>query len=965
MTAPGVSGRISHYEILDKIGGGGMGVVYRARDTRLEREVALKFLPPHLSLDEEIKRRFVHEARTASALDHPNICTIHDVDEADDGQLFIAMALYDGQTLRDRLSNGRLTIDEVLEVAIQIGDGLAAAHAAGIVHRDVKPANVMITAEGLVKLLDFGLAKDEQLDLTEPGSSMGTIAYMSPEQARGARVDARSDVWSLSAVLYEMLAGQRPFSGKDEALVHAILEGEPAPLPEEVPSELAAVVSLGLAKDRDVRYPSMQAWLDDMRELRGARALAAAGFDASSAAGRARRHLVPAAIVGLVVTIAAFWWRRSSRVTWARAEALPEVERLLESVRYDKPADDAWAAYSLLKEAEEILGDDPQIGELWPRVGCELTLSSEPAGALMRARPYGADENEWVTIGRTPLENVLVPFGISTVEVEAEGVGTVRDILWGMAYFGAERRYIIDPPGTLPEGMVRVAVDPIPLQLPGLDHLEKEPLADFVIQRHEVTNAEYKHFVDAGGYADPRYWKEPFVRAGQTLDFDAARALLVDSTGRPGPATWEVGNYPEGAGDHPVTGLSWYEAAAYAEYSGMQLPTIFHWNMAAFTFGSFAIVPLSNFGDGPVPVGSGGESRYGVTDMAGNVREWCWNQSSRDGSRFILGGGWDDQPYAFNDAFGAEPFDRSRTNGVRLVSVPAEEPNRERLIRSIDTPFRDFTAEESVSDETFAVFLRQFDYDRTPLNASVDTELVEETGRRYSISFDAAYGDERASALLFLPPGGAPPYQTVVVFPGSNAIHSSSSAHVQCRSFRGLLDSGRAVVLPIYQGTYERRGELDSDYPTETNFYKDHVIMWAKDMSRTIDYLETRDDIDTERLAYYGLSWGGAMGAIMPAVEPRLRCNVLYVAGLLFQRALPEVDQIHYVTRVTQPTLMLNGEYDFYFPVETSQRPMFERLGTPIEDKQYKVYPGAHAVPRTERIKELVGWLDRYLGPVE
>ena len=141
--------------------------------------------------------------------------------------------------------------------------------------------------------------------------------------------------------------------------------------------------------------------------------------------------------------------------------------------------------------------------------------------------------------------------------------------------------------------------------------------------------------------------------------------------------------------------------------------------------------------------------------------------------------------------------------------------------------------------------------------------------------------------------------------------------------------------------------------------------MWAKDLSRSIDYLETRDDIDTERLAYYGLSWGGAMGAIMPAVEERIRCNVLYVAGLLFQRALPEADQINYVTRVTQPTLMLNGEYDFFFPVETSQKPMFDLLGTPPEDKEYKVYPGAHSVPRTERVKETLAWLDRYLGPVE
>jgi dienelactone hydrolase len=179
-----------------------------------------------------------------------------------------------------------------------------------------------------------------------------------------------------------------------------------------------------------------------------------------------------------------------------------------------------------------------------------------------------------------------------------------------------------------------------------------------------------------------------------------------------------------------------------------------------------------------------------------------------------------------------------------------------------------------------------------------------------------------------------------------------------------LPKSGRAVILPVYKGTYERGGELQSDYADETAAYKDHVIMWGKDLARSIDYLETREDIDAGRIAYYGLSWGGGLGAIMPAVEPRIKANVLYVAGLGFQRALPEADAINYVGRVKQPTLILNGELDFFFPAETSQRPMFELLGTPAADKKRLVYPGGHSVPRTEMIKESLDWLDRYLGPV-
>jgi dienelactone hydrolase len=171
-------------------------------------------------------------------------------------------------------------------------------------------------------------------------------------------------------------------------------------------------------------------------------------------------------------------------------------------------------------------------------------------------------------------------------------------------------------------------------------------------------------------------------------------------------------------------------------------------------------------------------------------------------------------------------------------------------------------------------------------------------------------------------------------------------------------------MLPIYKGTYERGDELDSDYPNETNFYKEHVLMWAKDLGRSIDYLETREDIDSDRLAYYGVSWGASLGNVMLAVEERFQAAVLYVAGLNFQKSQPEVDEIHFVTRVTLPVLMLNGRHDHFFPVETSQSPMFQLLGTPAEHKRHIIHEGGHYVPRAQLIRESLDWLDRYLGPV-
>jgi len=221
---------LGHYRIVEQIGEGGMGVVFRAEDTKLGREVALKFLPPEWSRDPAARERFLREARAASALEDSRICTIHDIDKTDDGRLFIAMAFYEGETLKKRLERGRLPIGTAVKIAIQVAEGLERAHSADIIHRDIKPANLMLTQRDEVVIVDFGLAKlAGELSLTKSGSSLGTPHYMSPEQARGERVDQRTDLWSLGIVLYEMLGGRRPFrGGRDAAVVRSILDDEPA-----------------------------------------------------------------------------------------------------------------------------------------------------------------------------------------------------------------------------------------------------------------------------------------------------------------------------------------------------------------------------------------------------------------------------------------------------------------------------------------------------------------------------------------------------------------------------------------------------------------------------------------------------------------------------------------------------------------------------------------------------------------
>ena len=970
------SGRmLLHYRLVEPLGEGGMGVVWKAFDTALEREVAIKILPAAFATDPERLSRFEREAKLLASLNHPNVAAVYGLHE-DKGVRFLAMELVRGRSLTDAIFRG-LAPMRVLELAVAIADGLAAAHRQRVTHRDLKPDNIMIGDDGRPKVLDFGLAKlggvaasPEAATTTQAGSVLGTVSYMSPEQAQGKPVDPRSDVFSLGIVLYEMTTGRRPFAGDNSvSILTSILRDTPAPVTASqpaAPAPLDRIIRRCLEKDPAARYADASELASDLRALYG---------DLVSDPGRAgvRPRTAPglwiaaaAAALILLALLGTLWYRHNARERWVRNEALPQLTGIVDRIQGLQEGRESWDAFMLARKIDAAAPHDPLVERLRTKFTREIAITSEPPGASVYAWYYDEPTASPVFIGKTPLSHTRYPLGFTRIRLTLAGKPDLDDVIWNVGLVGDTWAYLFHAKDEAPDGMALVPGGVFDMFLPGLDHLKPEPTTAFAMDRYEVTNRQYKAFVEAGGYTDSKLWKAPFVDGGRELTFKEAVARFTDRTGRPGPATWEVGSYPEGHDAYPVSGVSWYEAAAYAAWAGKSLPTVFHWNRVAFTVASSRIIPLSNLaGSAPVAVGSTKSmNRFGVYDLAGNVREWTWNASDHGQGRFILGGGFSDPDYAFADAYAQPPFDRSPTNGFRCILTLEQDPNLEALQRAIDRPHRDFLSEKPVPDEVFAQYLRQFAYDKAPLDSKIEDEKPTPSGLRQRITFNAAYGGERMMAYLFLPETGKPPYQVVVEFPGSGAISTRSSESLDLGRVDFLTKSGRAVIFPIYKGTYERGGDLHSDYASETTAYKDYVVMWGKDLARSIDYLETRKDIDATRIAYYGLSWGGGLGSIMPAVEPRIKVNVLYVAGLGFQHALPEADEINYVTRVKQPTLILNGELDFFFPAETSQRPMFELLGTPPADKKRLVFPGGHSVPRTDMIKESLDWLDRYLGPV-
>lgn len=620
-------------------------------------------------------------------------------------------------------------------------------------------------------------------------------------------------------------------------------------------------------------------------------------------------------------------------------------------------------------EAAKYLPQDPVLARALPAIVNTLAIQTEPAGAQVFWKDYETPAAAWRLAGTTPLKDVKVPRDYLRLEVRKEGYQTIELAvpMFSLRLVPITQQLKLDPVGRLANNMVRIPRSTTNVQIVGIDKYGPREVPEFLIDKFEVTNKQFKAFVDANGYHNAAYWTVPIRDGRKVISLTTALTRFRDRTDRPGPATWEAGSYPDGTADQPVTGISWYEAAAYAAFVHKQLPTVFHWAAVADTSRSEFLLPLSNFNHkAPTAVGSlGGFSTFGVFDLAGNAREWTYNQSGDSDQHFILGGGWSDPSYAFNDSFSQPSLDRSDSNGLRCITELSEDESMPALRQSLSMDFRDYSREKPVNDATFATFARQFTYDKTPAGARTLRTLTNEAWKAEVVAIDAGYNDERLKLYVFLPTSYPEPLQPVVFFPGSNGIHEST---FDPTFVNGRLDfiikSGRALIYPIYKGTYERQDDLKSDLQDTTVRYKDHVIMWVKEYSRTLDYLETRKHMRSDQVAYLGWSWGGFMGGIIPAVEKRIRAVVLNVGGMQMQAALPEVDQINFLPRVTQPVLMLNGSYDMYFPVESAQKPMFRLLGTDPVQKKMLVYPSGHLVPSTEFVKETLTWLDTYIGPV-
>lgn len=954
--------RLGRYTILEQLGAGGMGVVYRAHDEKLQRIVAIKFLTQGLLTSKEARSHFRREALALARLNHPNIASVYDVEEQN-GIDYIVMEWIPGQPLKAKLHEKPLDVEEATRIIQQIAEALVEAHRQGVIHRDLKPANVMITPKGQVKVLDFGVAKllagtDATLSVLETNGPIGTPHYMSPEQALGKAVDARTDLWSLGVVYYESLTGRPPFEGGSALAVLRAIASDPVPsvrqLRPDVPVQAEHILDKALQKDAASRYANAEEMALDATAL--LQRMHAPVLQPSST--RFMRLSLMALTVLLLAGAVGGWWlyRRAAERRWAREEAIPQIESLIEARR-------PLAGFQVLARADKILPGDEHLKNIRDTNSDLITINSDPSGAEITIQDYLTSDGPTLDLGATPLNHVRVPKGYFRWTISKPGLGKIVEA----PETKESMEFSLTRAKSAPPGMVYAPGGTWGSYVAFLGWIGPYAFAPYYVDQFEVSNRDFQRFVDAGGYEKQQYWPTEFRRDGQTLSWSQAMALFRDTTGRPGPSTWVGGHYPSGKADEPVSGVSWFEASAYAAFAGKSLPVFGQWYQTADFDVAAYTVQLSNLTSGGLaPTGKyQGLGPYGTFDMAGNVREWTANPVDGD-LRFILGGSWKSPNYLYTSPEALSPFDRSDTNGFRCVRNLGKVPDI--ALQPVHRVIRDFAKYKPVSDAVFRAYTLLYAYPKTPLNAHSEGVVKEtEDWREEKVTFDAAYNGERMAAYLFLPKRVHPPYQTVLFFPSARVLFlpPDSSELGDVNYFDYIIQSGRAVIYPIYEDTYERRSnhQLPSadggiDLPTE----------WYKDAARSLDYIDTRQDFDKNKIAYLGVSMGSADGVIVATLlQDRLKTAVFLDGGYFLQQPAPGTDQADFAPRMKKPVLMVNGRYDYTFPLETAQDPMFRMLGTPDADKSHVVLDTPHDVTeqRPRLTKEVLSWLDHYLGRVQ
>jgi len=470
-------------------------------------------------------------------------------------------------------------------------------------------------------------------------------------------------------------------------------------------------------------------------------------------------------------------------------------------------------------------------------------------------------------------------------------------------------------------------------------NFEDVELGAFSIGTNEVSNKDYQEFVDAGGYENPLYWDFPFQVGDKIYDFNSSIKLFIGRYGKLGPANWSFGKFPSGLENHPATGISWFEARAYARFKNLNLPNIFQWTYASgipenvFTVNQF-VINNSNYESAQLREVTNSKGSYnGLNNIGGNVKEWALNPNGDKNEKFsIMGGAFNESSYTFKNYYSLSPFDRAIGNGFRLSKNLT---NKKSNLDSNTIPYfkRNFDDLEDVSDEVFEIFKSQFEYNKT-LNAKTSNiKGLQDGYLAQKFEMETTYeSEEKLFGYVIYSNKFKEKLNPVIVFPAAGSIWENSDESIPSqllKQFKYLIDDGYVIIHPIYHNTYSREKIIKTFWASDTEAYRDAIIKIGQDYKRSLDYIESRNDFDFSNMSYFGYSWGSTTSNYLLAIDDRIKAAVLCVGGLMLQKSKKEVEAHYYVRRIKTPILHIIGKEDGIFGFEENYKPWKKLIGTP------------------------------------
>ena len=575
-----------------------------------------------------------------------------------------------------------------------------------------------------------------------------------------------------------------------------------------------------------------------------------------------------------------------------------------------------------------------------------------------------AEDSIYNYIGQTPIDSFLVPntWPSHKLKLTYNNVDFVKEWSDNHNYRFPDKTIFV------PDGhKVILGSDPW-MFLQGVN-FEDIKLNSFSISNNEVSNKEYQKFVDSDGYENQRYWDFPLQVGDKIYDFNSSIKLFVDKYGKLGPSNWSYGKYPTGLGNHPVTGISWFEARAFARFSNLSLPNIYQWLYASGIPDNWSVVDLSvtrgsNYNSTQTrEVDNKNGSYNGLNNIGGNVKEWTLNPNGDNKDKYsILGGSFKEAPYTFNNYYSKSPFDRSIGNGIRLSKNLTK--NQSKLDNDVIPEFqRDFDKIDDVSDEVFEVYKSQFEYNEPLVAKTINLDNFQEGYTAQKFEIETAYeSDEKLHGYIVFSNKFKGKYDPVIVYPNAGSIGNNTDSDFPGFSgLKHLVDEGYAIIHPIYYNTFSREKTINTFWANESEDYKNTIIKIGKDYKKSLDYIESRNDFNFDSMSYFGYSWGSTTSNYLLAIDDRIKSAVLCVGGLMIQKSKKEIEAHYYVRRIKTPILHIVGKEDGIFGYEENYKPWKKLIGTSSEKlKTIELENVGHGLPWDTIIKHQSDWIKRH-----